>query len=211
MASSSVFKLWLRVALLFLNFRYYLEFNSGVDVTVEFNIGGVFADDLDRLSDEDEFAVDFMAELGELFSYACGVDRAVDVAVFGSLGRDGELDAFESLGGFLGIGFELGDLVGALAEVFLKLLDGGVGSDDAFALRDEIVAAIAVFHLNHFVLVAESGHILLKYDFHCVRDIWGLKVIRIISSGRSRRGAEPDGVRVLRPEPRGAGISGLCR
>lgn len=99
---------------------------------MEVDLGGVFAKFLHGLFEHDDLAVNVVAELFEGFGDLDVVDRAEDGAGGRSLGADGEGYVGQCGCGCLCVGFDLGELVGALTLVFLELAQVGVVGDYSF-------------------------------------------------------------------------------
>ncbi len=84
----------------------------------------------------------------------------------GNLSGDSQHNILQLLGALLGISLLSGQLGCLLLHVLGQHLLGAVGSDDALAGGDEIVAAITALHVNDIVLVAKSDNIFFQYNLH---------------------------------------------
>ena len=94
----------------------------------------VFADFFYGVLDNDNLAVDVVTEFFKGFSNLDVVYRAEYCACRACLGADSEADALELFSNGFCVGFEFGELVGALALVFGEYLQGAFACDDCFAL-----------------------------------------------------------------------------
>lgn len=107
-----------------------------------------------------------MTELLKSLSDLKSVDRTEDSAGRTCLSTDSELNALKSSCCLLGILLDLSDLVSALLLVFCKTFQCCCGSDDSLPLRNQVIAAITIFHFDNIVLITEFGYVFFKYDFH---------------------------------------------
>ena len=142
------------------------EGNLNRYLLVEVDFGGVFAELFNGLLDDNELTVNFVTGFLKGVSNLDVVDRTKDCAVGGSLSGDGKGNAFESGSGSFGVGFELSELVGALALVLSELFERCCVGDDSFALRDKEVTTVTVLYFNDVVFIAEAVNIFFQYNFH---------------------------------------------
>jgi len=103
---------------------------------VELDDSCVVADFFDGV-ERDELAVHVVAEFFESFCNLDGVYRAENSTGRRGLGTDGELNVCDGSSESFGVGFDLGELVGALALVFGEYLQGAFACDDCFALGEQ--------------------------------------------------------------------------
>ena len=113
--------------------------------------------------DDDRLAVDVEALLCEFLGYLDVGNGAEDGAGGAYLGGDGECHAVDLGCEFLGVLLDLGQLVGALFELFGQDFLGRGGSDDGFSLGDEVVAAVSVLDGDDVVLITEVGYVFFQY------------------------------------------------
>ena len=149
------------ICLSFYGFCYNLEGELNAHFLVKAYGAGVVAKSLHCILDNDKLAVNVVAELFESFRDLESTNRTVDSVVGTCLGSDDDLlYAIESCGGSLCVGFELCDLVGTLTLVFGEHLEGAFGCDDSLALRNEVIAAVAVLYFYDIILVSKVGDVL---------------------------------------------------
>ena len=168
-----------------------LEGDFYADFFVKFNDSFVVTKFFDGFLDNDDFAVDVVAEFFESFSDLDIVDRAEDCAVGAGFSTDSESHVFEGFGGSFSVGFDFSKFVSALALVFSEHFKRRFRSDNGFALRNKVVTTVAALYLYYVVLVTKVCDIFFKNKFHNVTALkW------IISSSRLRKGGVRGGGRV---------------
>ena len=125
---------------------------------VELNGSHVFAGSLHVL-DGDDSAVDVEAELLKLVGNLQVVHAAVDDTVAACLCADSQRDSVQLLSQSFGFSLDLGELDSLLLKLLGEHLLGTLAGDDALALRNQIVAAVAGLNIHNIVLVTETDYI----------------------------------------------------
>src|SRR6266581_964347 len=140
--------------------------NLGPDVGVDLDAHREIAQLANRLGEVHLALVHVNPELFELALDVARRDRAVQLVLFANLDREREMDVGEA--GSLGFGGALlggalpGDALRLVGDLLLVRLRGGVGEP----LREEIVARVAVLHLDDVARGPEVLHVFPQDDLH---------------------------------------------
>src|SRR5256712_9389169 len=169
-------------------FLHHAHLDLGAHVGMELDPAPELARLPDRLREVHPALVDADPELLELALHVARGHGTVQLVLLTHLHREAEVDLRDAGGLDFGGALLRGALLGDACRLVGDLLLVGVGRRVGEALRQQVVARVAVLDLDHVAGGAKMLHVFSQDDFH------GPSFLSMVDTGRRERRARADGV-----------------